>query len=144
MDTLNSEALIGAIAGLGVAFFLVIGLISILRIVAVWMVYEKAGEPGWAAIIPVYNAIILLKVAKMPWAWILLLIGLIIPFVNILVVIAVFVVFGVLVPINVAKNFGKDGGFAVGLIFLPVIFYCILAFGDAEYTAVEESAAVEE
>lgn len=103
------------------------GLISlafiVVCIVALWKVFTKAGHPGWAAIVPIYNAYILLKIAGRPGWWLILLI---IPLVNIII--------GILVSIDVAKNFGKGAGFGLGLAFLGFIFYPILAFGDATYT----------
>lgn len=104
---------------------MLIGLVFIvLMIASVWKVFTKAGQPGWAAIIPIYNVIVLLKIIGKPWWWIL---GFIIPFVNFIVMI--------LIAVGLAKVFGKGTGFAVGLILLGVIFYPILAFGDATYTA---------
>lgn len=93
-----------------------------LMLIALWMVFSKAGEPRWAAIVPIYNVIVLLKVAGKPWWWIVLLL---IPIVNLIL--------GIIIAIDLARNFGKGGGFAVGLIFLPFIFYPILGFGSARY-----------
>ena len=100
-----------------------------LMIVSAWKVYTKAGQPGWAAIIPIYNVFVLLKIVGKPWWWI---IGLLIPFVNFIVLI--------LLCVELAKVFGKGIGFAIGLILLAFIFYPILAFGDATYTAPPEPA----
>jgi hypothetical protein len=91
-------------------------------IVGMWRIFEKAGEPGWMSIIPILNIFILLKIAGKPGWWILLFF---IPFVGIII--------AILVWIDVAKNFGKGGGFVVGLILLPFIFIPILGFGDARY-----------
>lgn len=97
-------------------------IVTVLVVVAMWKVFEKAGKPGWAAIIPIYNFIILLEIVGKPIWWIALLF---IPIVNI--VIAIWV-------INLlALSFGKESGFTVGLILLPFIFYPMLGFGDAEY-----------
>jgi uncharacterized membrane protein YoaK (UPF0700 family) len=87
-----------------------------------WKLFVKAGEPGWASIIPIYNAIVMLKIAGKPLWWFLLYL---IPIVNIVI--------AIIVTVALAKNFGKDVGFAVGLILLPIIFYPILAFGSAQY-----------
>jgi hypothetical protein len=94
----------------------------VLMIASLWKVFDKAGEPGWAAIIPIYNAVVLCRVAGKPEWWVLLLL---IPFVNIVV--------GIIVALGVAENFGKSGAFAIGLILLPFIFYPILGFGSAQY-----------
>ncbi|WP_226895514.1 DUF5684 domain-containing protein [Luteolibacter marinus] len=97
-------------------------LIIILVIAALWKVFVKAGQPGWAAIVPIYNAVILLKITGKPMWWIILMF---IPLVN--------VVIGILVAISLAERFGKGVGFGLGLSFLPMIFYPILGFGDARY-----------
>jgi hypothetical protein len=97
-------------------------LLIVVVIAGVWKVFEKAGQPGWAAIIPIYNLYVLTQVAGMAWWWVLLCM---IPFVN--------VIGFILISLGVAKNFGKGAGFAVGLIFLGFIFYPILGFGDAVY-----------
>ncbi|MDF3058602.1 MAG: signal peptidase [Rariglobus sp.] len=96
--------------------------LAVLIIAAIWKVFTKAGQPGWAAIIPFYNLYVLLKVAGRPGWWLLLFL---IPIVN--------VVMAIIVAIDVAKAFGKGTGFGVGLAFLGVIFYPILGFGDATY-----------
>ena len=113
-----------AATGVGIGMVVVWVAIAILMIAALWKIFEKAGEPGWAAIIPIYNLYILLKVAGRPGWWILLYL---IPFVNFII--------SIIVSIDVAKRFGKGTGFALGLVFLPFIFYPILACGDASYTA---------
>lgn len=87
-----------------------------------WKVFSKAGQPGWAAIIPIYNVIVLIQVCQKPLWWIVLFF---IPIANLVAVI--------LLAIALAKVFGKGGGFAAGLILLPIIFYPVLAFGSAQY-----------
>jgi len=91
-------------------------------IASLWKIFTKAGEPGWAAIVPIYNIIILLKIVGRPWWWFILML---IPL--------VFIIFAIIVALDLAKAFGKGVGFAVGLILLPIVFYPILAFGDAQY-----------
>lgn len=103
--------------------------IVVLAIVAMWKIFEKAGEPGWAAIIPFYNLYVLFKITwGSGWKFLLLLI----PIANIVILIITMV--------KLAKAFGKSGGFAVGLIFLSIIFYCILAFDQSQYLGVPEKA----
>jgi hypothetical protein len=109
-------------AGTATAIMVVYFAIIVLMIAAMWKIFTKAGEPGWAAIIPIYNFIILLKIAGKPLWWIVLLL---IPFVNLVVLIMVIW--------SVAKKFGKGGGFALGMLLLPPIFYPLLAWGDAQY-----------
>ena len=91
-------------------------------IAACWKVFIKAGHPGWAAIVPIYNIIVLLQIANKPIWWI---VGLFIPIVNIAVT--------AMVGLAVAERFGRGPGFGIGLAFLPFIFYPILGFGDASY-----------
>ncbi len=106
-------------------FFLVFVLaIVVFIIAALWKVFVKAGHPGWAAIIPIYNVIIMLKIAGRPLWWIILMF---VPLVSIVIMI--------IVQIDVAKHFGKGAGFGLGLAFLGFIFYPILAWGDAQYQA---------
>lgn len=112
------------------AVFLVSIAIGILMIVSMWIIFKKAGKPGWAAIVPIYNTIIMLEIAKKPIWWIILYF---IPFVNI--VISIIVIY------NLALTFGKSGGFTLGLIFLPFIFYPILAFGKSAYMQNTQTAA---
>jgi len=108
---------------LGGIWFLIFFLsISIFMIVASWRIYTKAGKPGWTSIIPIYNAVVWMEIAKRPGWWVLLLF---IPFVNIVI--------AIIANIDVAKNFGKDTGFGIGLSFLSIVFVPILAFGDAQY-----------
>ena len=104
--------------------------IIVFEIAALWKVFVKAGQPGWAAIIPIYNLYILLKVigtagvvaAAVPRR-------LIIPFVGWILLIVI----GIIIAIDLAKSFAKSSGFAVGLIFLNFIFVPILGFGEAQY-----------
>ncbi len=95
---------------------------AIFIIAAMWKVFEKAGQPGWAAIIPIYNIYIMTKIGGKPGYWTLLCL---IPFVNL--------VFMIWLYNMVSKSFGKDEGFTAGLIFLSFIFWPILGFGAAKY-----------
>jgi len=97
--------------------------IIVLMIVSMWQIFTKAGQPAWASIIPFYNLYILLKIAAKPGWWLILFL---IPLVNL--------VFAFLLCLAVAEKFGKSTGFAVGMFFLPFIFYPILAFSDAQYS----------
>ncbi len=108
--------------GLGVAYYIFMLLIAVFTIICLWKIFEKAGKPGWASIIPIYNVLVELEILGRPWWWLLLMF---IPVVNI--VIAIIIIF------DMAKVFGKGTGFGFGLLFLSIIFYAILAFGDARY-----------
>lgn len=96
--------------------------VSILLAVGTWYMFEKAGKPGWAMLIPVYNVIVMCQIAQKPMWWIAMLF---IPIVNI--------VFLIMILNGISKSFGKDAGFTVGLVFLQQIFFAILGFGPAEY-----------
>jgi hypothetical protein len=104
-------------------------ILSILNIMVLWVIYDKAGQTGWACLVPIYNIIVLLKICERPAWWILLLM---IPFVNLF---ATFIL-----QIDLARVFGKRIGFAAGLIFFNLIFMAILAYGDAEYLPNSKSA----
>lgn len=118
----NSEYSSTAAAGLGAGtvFFCLIVLVIVYA--GLWKTFVKAGKPGWAAIIPIYNLIVLIEIVGKPTIWIL---WLLIPCVNI--------VFSVWLMNLLSKSFGKTEGFTVGLIILPIVFYPILGFGDAKY-----------
>jgi hypothetical protein len=96
--------------------------IIVLMIASMWTIFTKAGKPGWACIVPIYNIIVLLDAVGKPWWWLLLML---IPIVNIVILIIVYH--------NLSLSFGKGGGFTVGLILLGIIFLPILAFGDSKY-----------
>ncbi len=102
--------------------YIVVFALTIIVLVGNWRVYEKAGQPGWATLIPIVNLYFLLQIAKKPTWWMLLLI---VPFVNIVI--------AFIINIEVAKNFGRSAGFGVGLTLLNVIFIPILGFGDDKY-----------
>ena len=108
--------------GLPVGALLFAGVVGILMIASMWKVYAKAGKPGWAALIPIYNLVVLLQIVRKPLWWIAMFF---IPLVNF--------IFLILLYIELAKAFGKSGGFAAGLIFLAIIFFPILGFGSSQY-----------
>ena len=116
----GGEAAAGA--GVGVGVVLLYLAIALVVIIGVWKVFTKAGKPGWAILIPIYNTIVMIEIAKRPIWWIILLF---IPFVGAVV--------GIIIVLDIAKAFGKGVGFGLGLIFLPFIFYPILGFGDSKY-----------
>lgn len=109
----------------GFISFIVIMSIVVFMVASVWKVFVKAGEPGWACLIPIYNLFIFLKIIGRPWWWIILAV---IPIISLVLLIT---------PFDLAKRFDKGVGFGFGLLFLGFIFYPILGFGDAEYTAPE-------
>ena len=105
---------------------LLIGLLYVafvlLMIISAWKVFEKANQPGWACIIPIYSTLVMLKIVGKPWWWLLLMI---IPFVGI--------IWAVWAINLLSKSFGKGVGFTLGLLFLPFIFLPLLGLGDAQY-----------
>ena len=97
-------------------------LVAVIMIAAMWKIFTKAGQPGWASLIPIYNIYILCKIVGRPAWWIILLL---IPFV-------IFII-GIIPCVDLAKSFGQGVGFGLGLVFLSFIFYPILGFGSAQY-----------
>jgi hypothetical protein len=95
---------------------------TVFVLAAMWKVFVKAGQPGWACLIPIYNSYVILKIAGKPGWWLILLF---IPLVNIIIVI--------IYSLALAERFGRGAGFGVGLAFLGFIFFPILAWGDATY-----------
>ena len=122
----NLDILGGITAGVFFLYILFVLAVAVFSIVIMWRIFEKAGEHGWAAIIPFYQNYVLFKIT---WGqgWLFLLLFL--PIVNIVTCI--------ITMIKLAKAFNKDGAFAVGLIFLNIIFLAILAFGEARYSGVK-------
>jgi hypothetical protein len=118
----------GLMAFLGIFFFIMI-ILGVLMLVSQWKIYKKAGKPGWAVLVPIYNIIVLLEIVGKPIWWIFLMF---IPFVNI--------IFGIIIANELSKSFGLNGWFTVGLVLLPFIFYPILAFGNYEYIRGVETA----
>jgi len=98
-------------------FFLLIVATAILAIASYWVLFTKAGKPGWAAIIPIYNMIVMLEIAQKPTWWLVLML---LPGIQLIWIIWTLNLF--------VKRFGKSSGYTVGIIFLPFIFLPLLAF----------------
>ncbi len=98
-------------------------------IICYWKIFIKAGKPGWAAIVPVYNIIVALEIVSLPWWFIFLMIF--VPVANIVI--------GIILLFQLAKAFGKSVAFGFGLLFLGFVFIPILAFGSATYAKPESS-----
>jgi len=120
-------------------------------IAGLWTSFAKAGRPGWAAIVPVYNLIVWLDVAGKPWWWVFIVLSpLVVVIIGVVIGIAagsfivalIFYLLGlvgslalsIFLSISFAQNFGKGVGFAVGLALLSPVFYPLLGFGDAVYS----------
>lgn len=105
--------------------------IYVLLIIAMWKIFTKAGKPGWASIVPIYNVIVMFQIIGLnPWLLLLYLI----PVVNFVVAI----VFSIMQASRLSKAFGKGTGFALGLFFLNPIFLLILGFGDSKYIGIQK------
>lgn len=128
----------GAISGIVGTFFatymIIILAVVALMIASWWKIFTKAGRKGYISLIPIYNTWVLYEIAGLKGWYVLL--GLI-PFVGGIALL----VFNIMCYINLSKAFGKDGGFAAGLIFLPAIFFPILAFGKSQYQGTNAPAA---
>lgn len=115
----DTTALLGTLLVLGI-----IGLIiTIIAVVVMWKTFAKTGQPGWAAIVPIYNLYVMTQIGGRPGWWTVLLL---IPGVNVVVL--------AILSIDIAKSFGKDAVFGiVGLWLFGIIGYAILGFGNAQY-----------
>jgi hypothetical protein len=114
--------ILAAIVAFIATFALILAGMALFYCVCFWKVFSKADQPGWAAFIPIYNIVVMLQIVGRPTWWVLLCL---IPFVNFIVFIILF--------LDLAKSYGKDTMFALGLILLTPIFLPILAFGSAQY-----------
>jgi len=107
-------------AAIPTVFIVFIVALAVLMVASMWIIFERGGEPGWAAIIPIYNQVVLAKVAGKEWWWGLLVL---IPVVGFFV--------WVYLCIELAEQYGHGAGFGIGLALLSFIFFPILAFsGD--------------
>jgi len=122
-DTAGSAASGLAMAGVGMVMLLFWLAVVAVFVIAFWKVFTKAGQPGWAAIVPIYNAYILTQIAGRPGWWVLLML---IPFVNIVI--------SLILAIDIAKSFGQSPVFGVVMLWLlSAIGYLVLGFGSARY-----------
>ena len=99
--------------------------ICILSIVGTWKVFTKAGRPGWASIIPIYNLFVLVDMAGKPWWWALVI--LLVPIVGVPIML-------IIASIALAERFGKGTLYGVGIAFLGFIFLALLGFDDSTYS----------
>ena len=130
-DTL---AVFGVLVLVLVVFFL---LLCAVEVIILWKLFTKAGKPGWAALIPFYNGIVMLDIVGFKWYYIFLFIvpGLLssIPFIGWLLALVMYA-FYVVLSIKMAKSYGQSVGFGVGIILLNIIFLGIIAFNkDIKY-----------
>ena len=129
-----------------IVMFVFILAIAILVIVAMWKIFQKAGEPGWKAIIPFYNSYTMYKIVwGTKFFWINFGIGVLTGIINFLPPLAFLrymssiagFVIEVMLLNKLAKSFGHGTGFTIGLIFLPYVFLLILGFGSDEFIRVD-------
>ena len=105
-----------------VVFLLLLLVIGVVMVVSLWKIFEKAGKPGWACLVPIYNNMVMAEIGGKDSLFGLLPL---IPYIG--------VIWSIWIQNRLSKSFGKDVGFTLGMIFLPLIFFPILAFGSAEY-----------
>lgn len=117
--TTDDKSLWAALA----AYWLVALVLWVLSIVALWKVFEKAGEPGWKALIPFYNWYVLFQIAGRNGWWFL---ALFVPIVGLIV--------SIMLAVDLAKHFGKSTTFGVVALWLfSLIGLFMLGYGDAKY-----------
>jgi len=120
-SALGSSVSIQGISGTNIELFVTLGVI-VLIFAGLWKVFEKAGKPGWAGIIPIYNLYVLVKVSGNAWYWFALFF---VPVINFFATLKV--------SIDIAGKFNKGILFGLGLTFLSFIFYPLLGFGGYQY-----------
>lgn len=140
-------AFLGGFLG-AISIFLII--FYVLLIIAGWKILKKAGEPGWKILIPIYNAYMLLKIVGMKkWFWALLLVSVVCSIFygvygsdpngkTVYIIVSALqmiftLAFDIIYSYRMSKAFHHGVGFAVGLFFLPNIFWLILGFGKSKY-----------
>jgi uncharacterized protein DUF5684 len=131
MENYSSDASYSAmVAAMFIAFFIPFLIIYAISVIGMWKTFEKAGKPGWTAIIPVYNTIIMLEIVGKPIWWIFLILFPCTSF-----------IFAVWTLNLISKSFGQSEGFTIGLVFLGFIFWPILGFGNYQYLGPSASEA---
>lgn len=143
LDQLNPtdlQSVMAFLVGAGIGIIMLLVVIGILSIVALWILFNKAHEHGWAAIVPFYNSFVLFKIS---WGngW-LFLIPTVINIISyatgndgamgiVNTILGIFLlVFCIMTLYKFAQAYGQGVGFTIGLIFLDTIFLCIMAFSS--------------
>ncbi len=121
--TSNMTGLETILGGMLLVIYLVVMINTILSIIAMWKIYTKAGKPGWASIIPIYNIVVLFEIVGLEWWHVL--IAIFVPF--------AFLVYLIVINVKLAKVFGQGTGMILLLIFIPIIGQLVLAFGKSTY-----------
>jgi hypothetical protein len=133
----SQNAIAAAAAAFVAAFFLGFVVVGIVTLIGMWKAFDKAGQPGWAVLIPIYNIIVLLRIAGLPWYWVFA------PFVAIIPILGwiAYLVWIVWVHHRISTRFGQGVGFTIGLTLLGPIFWLILGFGSSKYVAEQPAQA---
>ena len=131
----NEEAALAAgLVAFFAAFAFVFIAIGLVMLIGMWKVFTKAGQPGWAVLIPVYNFIVLLRVAGLAWYWVFTPLIILIPILG-------AIAYLVWVHHRISTRFGQGVGFTIGLTLLGPIFWLILGFGSSKYLAEQPAQA---
>ena len=134
----NEEAALAAgLVAFFAAFAFVFIAIGLVMLIGMWKVFTKAGQPGWAVLIPVYNFIVLLRVAGLAWYWVFTPLIILIPILGAIA----YLVWVVWVHHRISTRFGQGVGFTIGLTLLGPIFWLILGFGSSKYLAEQPAQA---
>ncbi len=116
----------GALLGAGIGVIVFMLALVVFMIICQWKIFVKAGKPGWACIVPIYNIIVLLEIVNKPGWWFILML---IPIVNFIILIIIIH--------RLSLSFGQGAGFTIGLLLVGIIFYPMLAFGSYTYKKLE-------
>lgn len=122
MYTSDADAILAAFFGIYAVAMIISLILAIILLIALWKLFAKAGQPGWAAIIPFYNTYVLFDVAMGNGLLFLLC------FIPVVGIVMIYVAYA-----KLALAYGKGAGFVVGTVLLPYIFLPILAFGNNQY-----------
>ena len=126
----------GVLAALGIMLIFILAIV-VLMLIANWIIFKKMGLDGWKSLIPYVKEYLQMEKTGIDQRWLLIVLFgsliCLIPILGFILFLVVIIYYAILYNVSLARSFGKSDGFAVGLILLPFIFLCILAFGDAEY-----------
>ena len=134
----NGEAALAAgLVAFFAAFAFVFIAIGLVVVVGMWKTFDKAGQPGWAAIVPFYNLVVMFRIGGQS-GWFALSYLL-----NFIPIIGTLAFLGIIIwnHVNISKRFGQGVGFAIGLVLLAPIFWLILGFGSSKYLAEQPAQA---
>jgi hypothetical protein len=133
----NEAAALGVLLALIAGFGMILLAGYVVCLIGMWKVFTKAGQPGWAVLIPIYNVIVLLRVAGLPWYWVF---AVFLPIIPVLGVLA-YMVLAVMCLHRISTRFGQGVGFTIGLTLLSPIFFLILGFGSSKYVGEQPAQA---